>query len=444
MQKGWATSCFLPLLGVLWGASTSQVFALGSTGFLPFAPRPTLSRSVEVPMRPTPESPPRSPAVPKLGIQVDQEGNAALSWEALREGSVPLGKIPLRWLLPRLEYTPAQPPDAFDGFNLMLTEFSRTGLKFPLPSKQGAAQEIHVANNCLSSGLWEVSLRDPRQNELTHGWGEVPRAEYLSWIEAETGLSEEFLETHLVWSEDPVSPAMERLREVTHDLGVVQSKLVSDFAFSPETPESKRKFLAGYCSTEPGTKRHPSSLKDLSKPLYFRDFVPPGTYGEKPDRKFDLSFLLEPKTARVLRVRPLTQTAELGPPWQDESYTEVTLALGSKRLCIGNIPLKLLRKGRSYRLHGFGVGIPEAIAALPRRKRRETLGLAPAYAYLMEAPEEGGRVLNNHAYGLETVDLRVYRSPKGAELEITLGSFERVIEMTRYRIPIPDPLAWTL
>ena len=66
----------------------------------------------------------------------------------------------------------------------------------------------------------------------------------------------------------------------------------------------------------------------------------------------------------------------------------------------------------------------------------------PLYAIAEELPEPGtGLVgLNSHDYGIEQIFIRTHIDDIDPWREITITSYERIVDIVKYRVPIPEPL----
>lgn len=370
-------------------------------------------------------------------VRLEVEGGGRREVQLVSESGGVLARVPhvpLGALLPRLRYPAAHPPDGFDAMNLMLAEFSRNGVTLAPPAD--ARPEVALVNNCLAPGLWEVSARD-EVGEVFHGWFQLPPSSYAGLVARANRLPPVFVADALTWSTRPVPADMGRLRRPLRRHGAHAVELLPEVSFQPVDDEQRRKFSRGFVSVTPTRAVLPAGPEDLARLLYFRDFEPPGRYTAGWTRAFELGFLLEPGPAEVLEVAPRTRQPGAPDSASDPGpYFEVTFDLGKYRLCLGNLPLGWLRRHRSLRLHGFGVGIPPPRQDLAARRTARRGLPSPPFAYLMD----GTRVLNSHDLGLETIDLELVEARRGRDLRVVLGSFERVVALAGYRVELPAAL----
>jgi len=388
--------------------------------------------------------------------------------------------LPAEYLVPRLHYSPASPPDEFDALNLMLAEYSRNGVSVPrgsegdtmahyttnltdsvpwklrgdydfIPNPDYCPLRFSVINNCLRPGLWEISAVD-RTGEIYHSWFDMPSNHYYQLVGDVNGLSAAFVKPALEWKDGVTFPlVLNRLRK--------DSKLIGDVpvsrknaAISFSTQGSRRKLHKNYVQveTETGERRAPAELDDILRlPVHMASFEEPGIYYDDRRRQFDFEFLANPLTAKVSRVDPKTSyrwRAEKGRPSMADAYDyiELDIDLGSgKRLILGNLPLELLVKQEDFAIHGFGVGILEASAPAERRRFLIDKGPCPSFAYLVESSGTDGSqlaALNSHSFGIEQVFLRSYPNAETPYWELIITSFERIVDLVKYHIEIPESL----
>ncbi|MEM9555558.1 MAG: hypothetical protein AAGC60_14975 [Acidobacteriota bacterium] len=390
-----------------------------------------------------------------------------------------LRAVPLDQLVPRLYYTPASPPDAFDAFNLMMAEYSRNGLSMPVgddgdviahfrttlrstdpwtldgaydfqPNPQFRPYRVSVTNNCLGPGLWELAAVD-RAGELYHAWFSIPAEVYLPLVARANGLDHSFTASALTWDPGPRPLDLERLRTERESYGEVPTTPVQQrepVGYSSQG--SRQKIARGFVRVEKeGQLAAPVTLGELTAlPLHLTSFVAPGKYSASQRRRFDLDFLAHPETAEIRRVEPRTRYApERGPDSIDHSgapHLEIRIAFGSRKLVLGNLPLPLLVEQEDFAIHGFGVGILAAGDLAERRALLLRQGPAPSYAFLIERSGHESLVVNTHELGLEQIFLRTRPFADPPHWEITLSSYERIVDLVKYRVPIPEPLLESL
>lgn len=341
-----------------------------------------------------------------------------------------LGPVPAAWLVPRLRYPRTGPPDRFDAFNLRLAEFSRNGVRLPVQD-DGDVVDVTVANNCLHPGMWELTSKD-RSGETFHRWFTFPGEEYVALVARENGVPTNFAARAIAWSAEPAPVDLGRLRTPLRELGLLHADLDHESLFEPQDAEQRLKFATGFVARAAGSSERPYDRAHLLAPVYFTDFQPPGRYAPAPEKPFDLGFLLRPGRGRIFQVRPRALRPGTPGPWID-----LSLELGDRVLWMGNLSLPVLRRGNVLRIHGYGVGIPgtsQTRGARARATQRDT------FAYLIASGVDGPVAQNTHAVGLETIELRWRNDLPVPVLEVSLGSFERITTLARYRLAIPATL----
>ncbi|MFT5684960.1 MAG: hypothetical protein ACI8RZ_005905 [Myxococcota bacterium] len=379
-----------------------------------------------------------------------------------------LENVELEQLVPRLHYPPASPPDAFDAMNLMLAEYSRNGLTLPFgepgdtaphfqtslntevpwslsdafqfePAPRVRPLRVGIVNNCLAPGLWELTASD-RAGELHHSWFSFPDAAYAALIAETNGVSEDFAEAAVVWRTEAVAADLSRLRTVTADLGTVSARLAPDGEIGFSSQSSRRKLSQAFVQVGDVEPRRPTTRQELVTELVqLVDFVPPGKYAREQRRTFDLTFLGSPQGAVVRTVTPRT-----GYRWQTEqdhtarTTIEIELDLTTHRIVMGNLPLDLLVPQEEFAIHGFGVGVLAASTPAERRLLLLSQGPAPSFAYLLD--ETGEQVLNSHDRGIEQIFIRAYVRDSTPYWEVTVTSFERIVDLVRFHIEMPAEL----
>ncbi len=412
-----------------------------------------------------------------LEISEGAEGRASLTLSNGQDGHyLRLERFPLSYILPRLHYTAARPADAFDAFNLMLAEYSRNGLSIPRgaagdemahyqtslqqlvpwklaadydfrPNPQYMPQRFGVVNNCLAQGLWELTAKD-RSGEIYHSWLSLPAEEYISWVSRANALEAAFVGPALGWKEDEVELDLDRLRR-TLEVLPRQAIQVMDAEVSYSSQGSRRKLQRDFALVqgEDGYQR-PESMSDfLNHPVAMTSFVEPGIYSNQPEKRkhFDFSFLARPKAARVSLVEPHTsyrpRERRRGGDGNLSDYLEIVLELGQGlEIVLGNLPLDLLVKQEDFVLHGFGVGIFSASGLAERRRFLVEVGPRPSYAYLTRREGDSRHGINSHDRGLEQIFLRAHPDANPPHWQITLTSYERIVDLVRYRVSMPEAL----
>ena len=276
-----------------------------------------------------------------------------------------LRNVSLEQMVPRWFYQPANPPDDFDAFNLMMAEYSRNGVTLPIgesadriphfetsltqsepwflegaydfvPNYNYRSLRVAVVNNCLAPGLWEFTASD-RSGEIYHSWFLFHAAAYYSEVAKANSIDEGFVRKALAWKEEEVPIRLLRLRQHAALVGRVPVKLVDEpIAFSSQ--DSRRKLQKGYVQIEKdGVFTSPQRLSDLQvNSVFMSDFAPPGKYSRSTRKRFDFSFLSKASHAEVKTVDPLTFYSKEQVPEapKDSVYLEITIELGEWSLCV--------------------------------------------------------------------------------------------------------------
>jgi hypothetical protein len=379
--------------------------------------------------------------------------------------------LPFDQLVPRLHYTPPAEPDAFDALNLMLAEYSRNGMSVPA-GRDGdtmahfettlteerpyrvegdyefAANELFkpvrlsLINNCLAPGLWEMSASD-RSGEIHHSWMNMPDAAYHRLVARSNGLSVGFVREALKWKTDEVELDVDRLRTAPRPLGNVVAELITGSRSGYSSQDSRRKLAAGFALVERDNEQvMPKSLSDLTGgPVHLPDFIEPGKYSISERRKFDFSFLRGIRQARVIRT-----TATTDYDWRNKNKpshpdcVEIHLDLGEWTIVLGNLPVRLLVPQEDFSIWGFGVGVMPSSDFAERRKFLIEDGPPPSFAYLCRSKDGKKIVVNSHDLGLEQVFIRTNSNTEEPWWEITLTSYERIVDIVKYRVAAPESM----
>lgn len=415
-------------------------------------------------------------AVPHVKVKTDRADQVSIRFEAEDGYHLTVENLPMDYLVPRLHYQPAQPPDAFDALNLMLAEYSRNSVSVPrgtsgdemahfktnlaervpwllrgdydfVPNRYYRPQRVGVINNCLKPGLWELNAID-RSGEVYHSWFTMPEAYYYDLVARINGIDSTFTRNALAWSDDEVPVDLRRLRDVVEPLGDVDVS-VHDEAVSFSSQGSRRKIARAFALyEEEGRLQQPVALRDfLEHPVVMASFLEPGIYSSQEEERttFDFAFLAEPRAAHVNVVKPKTSYR-----WQEgeradgegDAYIELRIDLANdEQLIIGNLPLHLLVQKEDFVIHGFGVGILNASGFAERRAFLFDQGPHPSYAYLARAEGERLWGLNSHGRGIEQVFIRSYPHAETPYWEVILTSYERIVDLVKYKIEMP-PVLW--
>lgn len=388
-----------------------------------------------------------------------------------------IANLKLEYLVPRLHYQPADPPDAFDALNLKLAEYSRNSVSMPFgqhadkmthyesnlsesvpwqlegdfefsPNRYYKPLRVSVVNNCLRPGLWELNAVD-RSGEIYHSWFDMPEDFYYKMAAEVNQLDAQFVKDATQWEEMSTKLELDRLRTEKESFGKQRVELFDrEIGFSSQG--SRRKISKKFVQFEDtdGAIRSPKKLSDIYlNPTYMASFIEPGIYSieEKDRSEFDFTFLANPQSAEVSLVEPKTNYNWLeraGRNASDESaYIELNIDLGNEEhLIVGNLPLELLVEQEDYVIHGFGVGVLSPAGFAERRNFLIADGPCPSYAYL--AKKEGGDYMgvNSHVRGVEQIYIRSHPENAVPYWDVIVTSYERIVDIVHYKIQIPDQL----
>ncbi len=389
--------------------------------------------------------------------------------------SVSIENFPIDQLVARLHYAPASPPDAFDAYNLMMAEYARNGLSVPVgspgdsmahfettldsqvpwilagdydfvPNPDYRPFRVAVINNCLKPGLWELSATD-RAGEIYHGWFTLDPEVYAELVARANGVDKAFAERATAWSLESPRLELDRLRAVEAEVGRFDFELASrDEPVGYSSQDSRQKLGQGFVRVaRSGELQEPERLGDLvSFPVRMTEFVEPGKYSLSERKAFDLTFLGQPGGVTIRRVRPRThyewRDPERPPDHAEATHLEMIFEVGEQAIVLGNLPVPLLVQQEDYVLHGFGVGVLSASDLAERRRYLIEHGPAPGYAYLAQARDGALYALNSHDTGIEQVFIRTRPFVPEPHWEITITSFERIVDLVKYRLDIPPEL----
>ena len=379
--------------------------------------------------------------------------------------------LPFDQLVPRLHYAPAEPADSFDALNLLLAEYSRNGMSVPsgepgdtmahfesnlleerpyhlsgdyefVANPKFRPVRFSVVNNCLAPGLWELSARD-RSGEIYHSWMSMPDEEYHGLVARVNDLPLEFVLDALTWKTDEVRIELDRLRETTAELGRVGAGLHVGDSSGYSSQDSRRKLAAGYALIEENAKRRsPELLDDLTRtPVHMSEFIEPGKYSIDKRRQFDFRFLRDVRGVDVSRSKALTHFDWRNPSRKAQSdCIELQIDLGEWVIVLGNLPIDLLVPQEDLGIWGFGVGVLPSSDFAERRKFLIEQGPPPSFAYLCRRVDGELIAVNSHDYGLEQVFVRTHSQSDDPWWEITIASYERIVDIVKYRVEVPRRL----
>ena len=121
-------------------------------------------------------------------------------------------------------------------------------------------------------------------------------------------------------------------------------------------------------------------------------------------------------------------------------YLELILQLSDHALILGNLPMELMVPQEDFAIHGFGVGVLSSEGIAERRKYLVEEGPAPSFAYLCR--QKAGELvgLNSHEFGIEQVFIRTHLHGATPRWEITITSYERMVDLVKYHVEIPESL----
>ncbi len=413
-------------------------------------------------------------SVTSTDIRVANDFNATATLNSTdKKHTLSIHNIPINYLVPRLHYQAANPPDAFDAYNLMMAEYARNGISMPkgvkndalahfrsdldegspwslagdfefVPNPSFKPLRVSMTNNCLASGLWEVNAVD-RAGEIYHAWFDMPADFYYKLVADVNKLPTEFVTSALQWNTKKIKTDLGRLRSKEKECGSVPVQILdSEPGFSSQ--DSRRKLHKGFVKiNKNGAMVLPGNLSDYRKyPVLMSDFVPPGKYSIKNRKPFDVSFLYTAETSDLSLVKPLTNYNQMKGKevaYKKTEYLETTIHLADHRkIIIGNLPMSLLVQQEDFVINGFGIGILPTGEVAERRTLLIKEGHHPSYAYLVEENNGEYYALNSHDAGIEQVFIRMHPFAETPHFTITITSFERITDLVKYKIPIPSTL----
>ncbi|MAE65185.1 MAG: hypothetical protein CMJ18_13015 [Phycisphaeraceae bacterium] len=412
-------------------------------------------------------------SVDRVRISRDRSDRATIVFvDDDRRHQMSVRNLPLEQLVPRLHYRPAEQPDAFDAFNLFLAEFSRNGLSVPigqrsdamahfetdlvdgvpwyrkgdydfLPNPSVRPVRMSVVNNCLASGLWELSGAD-RTGEIYHAWFEMPKELYFELAAKTNGLDEPFIREAVKWDDArSVELDLDRLRRMVGSVGEVSASVI-DREVGYSSQGSRRKLQKRYVEVlKDGRWEVPTMLSDLTTyPARFAKFDDRGRYSFSDRKLCDLSFLRKIGDVSISEVEARTHY-----DWRNKEAKqaempclELVMDLDDHQIVVGNLPLPLLVPQEDFAIHGFGVGILHASGIAERRRFLVDGGPPPTFAYLCRKQDGRQIAINSHETGIEQIFIRTHIGEAEPWWEITITSYERIVDIVKYRVPIPEAL----
>lgn len=411
-----------------------------------------------------------------VSMAVGEESKARVTLESAdKTHAFAFKNIPLDQLVPRLHYQPASPPDAFDAYNLMMAEYARNGLSMPVgqagdtmahfettlaaevpwklqgdytfdPNPEFRPYRVALINNCLKPGLWEISASD-RAGEIYHSWFTVDAEVYHRLVAETNRVPLEFAADAVQWSVDTPLLALDRLRTVESEVGrfpLLRSSADEPVGYSSQ--DSRQKISKGFVKVKKGDEAMlPETLGEFSMlPVTMANFIEPGKYSYTDRKDFDLTFLAQPRSVDIRKVRPRTRydwhAEERTVDHEDATHLEFALDFGELKILVGNLPVPLLVQQEDYVLYGFGVGILAAQDLAERRRYLIDRGPAPAFAYLAQEKDGAYYGQNSHDIGIEQIFIRTRPFVSEPHWEITITSYERIVDLVKFRIDIPPQL----
>lgn len=417
--------------------------------------------------------------VTRLDLDVSADGIGELELRANDNERMTFKNVEMEQLVPKLFYPLPGAPDAFDAFNLMMAEYSRNSVSLPtgdpgeglthfqttldgevawlVPEnpyefrgdRRYRPLRMSVVNNCLGPGLFELNAVDGA-GEIYHGWFSFPNDEYHQLVAHANGIDDiGFVRDALVFKADPVVLDLDRLRTVNESLGEVVPKQLLDGRSGYSSQGSRRKLAKGYVLVpRDGELARPERLAELTEvPVHMSEFVEPGKYSFEKRREFDLTWLRRVRSAEVFRVTPKThyrfldEEAVPEASFRGAGYLEIHLHFDEYSLVLGNLPESMLVPQEDFEIHGFGVGVVSAEEPAERRKLLYETGPSPSFAYLYKQDGDQLIAVNSHDFGLEQVFLRVRMVGGRMWFEPALTSYERVVDLAKFEIPVPPSLA---
>lgn len=390
-----------------------------------------------------------------------------------------LKNIDARFLLPLLPYPHKKRIDDFDKANLLLAEFARNGISLSYqtdnsafgffsasaglfndegeyyyhtegiqPNRGVRPKRFSITNNCLDPGLWELNATDA-VGEMYHAWFSLPEDRYQQMVKDQNGLENsveelaDFVANRQHFAGIPLDLA--RLREVRGEYLTSRAQLSQDKALGAySSQDSRRKVQRGFFRIlREGEAVALDKLEELQTGDAFslHSFQAPGVY-----RTADRTTIPHNANWEEIVLREVSPKTSYGGRHEDfgkYGYLELELFAKDKSQSIiaGNIPIQLLVLGEDYQIPAFGAGVLPASEPIERRYLRLQQGPPPAYAYLTQLQDGKQFMLNNHPAGYEQIYLRPFLQKQQLMLRITIVSYERIVDLLEFVVPITGPLA---
>jgi hypothetical protein len=412
--------------------------------------------------------------VSQIDISMDSDYIAEIELKGSDKNySLSLHNLHMDHLVPRLHYQPATPLDEFDAYNLMMAEFSRTGISVPQgkkgdemahfrsnlketvpwtltndyefnPNLAFKPMRVSLINNCLASGLWEINATD-RAGEIYHAWFDMPQQFYYELTAKVNDLPVHFVKKALPWDNKKVKMDLNRLRNTINEFGEFPITVL-DSQMSYSSQDSRRKLAKGFVKIKrDGDLVKPESLNDFrSSSIFMSDFIEPGKYSFTDRKEIDLRFLFNAKSATFYQVEPKTSYSWNNPiktTFKSTKYLELMIQMDDDiQLIIGNLPLSLLVRQEDFQIYGLGVGVLAPAEVAERRDLLLAEGHHPSFAYLAEKKDGQLYAVNSHDIGIEQIFIRCNPFDNNPHFEITIASYERITDVIKYRVAIPNEI----
>ena len=386
-------------------------------------------------------------------------------------------QLETQFLVPLLPYAHGGQIDAFDRANLLLAEFARNGIQISYQEQNEAYGFFHanqdffneegeyryvnqriepnpgvrpvrmsVVNNCLHPGLWELNATDA-VGEMYHSWLQLPTDFYFELMRSQNEIGTSVEELTSFFAKDQmegIRAELSRLRQrgdllLRSEATVVGEKEIGGYSSQDSRRKVQRGFYRIYRDTILDT---PERFSELVADHTFKlhAFVPPGIYDHTSS--FDIPYRPEWGRVEIYEVEPLTSYGYPKTKWQEQGSLEIVLHSedGQRALVAGNIPVSLLVMGADYSIPAFGAGVLSSSELIERRYLRVREGPLPHYAYLLQKDGTDFTLINNHKVGYEQIFLRPFRRGDELLLRLTVVSYERIVDLLEFEIPITGPL----
>lgn len=404
-----------------------------------------------------------SPSSKKLEVQLQKNDSSKATFM----------QIEADFLLPLLPYDHKAQIDDFDKANLLLAEFARNGINLSLqtsnstygfvkpesdlfndkgeyffinntiaPNPKVKPLRMSVVNNCLHPGLWEINASDA-VGEMYHAWLELPQDFYFNMIRANNHISNPEQELSTFFQQNS-------LENIPLELGRLRER--GELLLKASTQIAKTKELGGYSSQDSRRKiqrkfyevfkgEDATSIQNfgqLNEEHTFRlhSFLPPGVYDHT--ESFEVPYRPHWEKVEIYEVNPLTTYGYPANTYQDQGTIEIVLHSkdGKQQMIAGNIPISLLVFAADYAIPAFGAGVLSSSELIERRHLRLREGPLPHYAYMAEIKDGKSFILNNHELGYEQIFLRPIQKGEEMFLRFTVVSYERIVDLMEFEIPI--------